>query len=187
MIKTFTCHDKTFAVSDKDLNPYCLEYFNWKELPIIPGKEFIGLTHHLFGKMIKSVMNGNINLLEDIINVLVECLSEEYHFITLIWIQRIDLMLSLSVCLGEKQTLEVLKLLQDISDKNNNKKYIKYNILNPEVINVLKCVDIYNVKDKINVEEIPKDYIKYDGISVLFLPEEGKDDLSVFLNLAPML
>jgi hypothetical protein len=104
--------------------------------------------------------------------ILQEGLEERNSFVTLIWLQRLDLLLSVWLCLESNDTLLLLDHLQ----KNVQDDVVKFNILNPTVLCCLQCANV-KTEIKIIVPESYKQKECADGIAHLYCPENFKSVL----------
>jgi hypothetical protein len=108
---------------------------------------------------------GNVKHLENTLDILQKGVSSELHGVSMIWVQRLDLLFIIRLFLGKDGLQKLLKTLQNLSDK----EYIKYNLYNEQVSGLLECLD-YDFKKDIIKPENYKPYRIFGGMT-LYLPD----------------
>jgi 5-methylcytosine-specific restriction endonuclease McrA len=139
--------------------------FYWKQLPK-SFPENLQVLHERCGNCVLEILNQK-STLQPLIELLEEGLEARNSFITLIWLHRLDLLLSIWLCLESKDTLLLLEHLQ----KNVQDDVVKFNILNPTVLCCLECANVQTETCNIIV---PASYQRkecVDGIAYLYCPE----------------
>ena len=150
-------------MNDKFKKLYGGDRFRWAFIPEgYPHREIDSQLYMLCEKFINT---GSKDDFDKIIKLLYNGLERDG--ITMLWIQSLDLMVLLLMQLGKKGLLNLIKDLQNKA----NKEYIKFNLQNEQVEDILTHFEI-DFKKSI----IPENYKKYYGIigRDLYLPEDAE-------------
>jgi Deoxynucleotide monophosphate kinase len=140
-----------------------LEEFYWLKFPdYFPCKiENEKMKVYLY----ELLSTGDIKYLNNILELLQKGLSEELYDVSMIWLQSLDLLFILRSFLGEEGITKLLRTLQILA----NKDYVKYNLYNEKIVDLLRCLEM-NVDENLPVPENYKNHRIFGG-RVLFLPD----------------